>query len=58
VIAFLCGVFRGLERDVVICIPVTSKPVLLDMRFQVLRVMSMKMTAFWDVAPCSLVEVD
>jgi hypothetical protein len=26
--------------------------------FQVLMVASMKMTAFWDVAPCSLVEVD
>jgi hypothetical protein len=27
------------------------------MRFQVLTVASMKMTVFWDVAPCSLVEV-
>jgi hypothetical protein len=26
--------------------------------FQVLRAASMKMTAFWDVAPCTLVEVD
>jgi hypothetical protein len=28
------------------------------MRFQVLTVTSMKMTVFWDVAPCSLVETD
>jgi hypothetical protein len=27
------------------------------MRFQVLMAASMKMTVFWDVAPCSLVEV-
>jgi hypothetical protein len=27
-------------------------------RFQVLMVVSMKMTAFWDVAPCSLMEAD
>jgi hypothetical protein len=27
------------------------------MRFQVLTAMSMKVTVFWDVAPCSLVEV-
>jgi hypothetical protein len=26
--------------------------------FQVLTLASMKMTAFWDIAPCSLVEVD
>jgi hypothetical protein len=26
-------------------------------RFQVLTAVSMKMTVFWDVAPCSLVEV-
>jgi hypothetical protein len=26
--------------------------------FQVLTVASTKMTAFWDIAPCSLVEVD
>jgi hypothetical protein len=25
-------------------------------RFQILRAASMKMTTFWDVAPCSLVE--
>jgi hypothetical protein len=28
------------------------------MRFQVFTMASMKMTAFWDIAPCSLVEVD
>jgi hypothetical protein len=27
------------------------------MEFQVLTVVSMKITVFWDVAPCSLVEV-
>jgi hypothetical protein len=27
-------------------------------RFQVLTVVSVKMTAFWDTAPCSLIEVD
>jgi hypothetical protein len=27
-------------------------------RFQVLTVLSMKMTAFWNAAPCSLMEVD
>jgi hypothetical protein len=27
-------------------------------RFQVLMVASMKITAFWDIAPCSLIEVD
>jgi hypothetical protein len=27
-------------------------------RFQVFKEASMKVTAFWDVAPCSLVEVD
>jgi hypothetical protein len=27
-------------------------------RFQVLTAASMKMTLFWDVAPCSLVEID
>jgi hypothetical protein len=26
-------------------------------RFEVLTVVSMKMTAFWDIVPCSLVEV-
>jgi hypothetical protein len=29
-----------------------------NMRFQVLTAASMKMTAFWDIVPCSLVEVD
>jgi hypothetical protein len=29
----------------------------LNVRFQVLTVSSMNMTAFWDMAPCSLVEV-
>jgi hypothetical protein len=28
------------------------------MRFQVLTAVSMNMTVFWDVAPCSLVEID
>jgi hypothetical protein len=28
------------------------------MRFQILTVTSMKMTAFWDIAPCSLTEMD
>jgi hypothetical protein len=28
-----------------------------QLRFQVLTVTSMKMTVFWDVAPCDLVEV-
>jgi hypothetical protein len=28
------------------------------MKFQVLTAVSMKMTAFWDIAQCSLVEVD
>jgi hypothetical protein len=28
------------------------------MRFQVLTAASMKMTVFWDFAPCSLVEID
>jgi hypothetical protein len=28
------------------------------MRFQVLAAVSMKMTGFWDVVPCSLVEVN
>jgi hypothetical protein len=27
------------------------------LRFQVLTVASMKMTAFWDIMPCSLIEV-
>jgi hypothetical protein len=27
-------------------------------RFQVLTALSLNMTVFWDVAPCSLVEVD
>jgi hypothetical protein len=27
-------------------------------RFQVLAAMNVKMTDFWDIAPCSLVEVD
>jgi hypothetical protein len=27
-------------------------------RFQVLTAMSMKMTVFWDIAPCSLVEIN
>jgi hypothetical protein len=29
-----------------------------NVRFQVLMVANMKMTAFWDIAPCTLVEVD
>jgi hypothetical protein len=29
-----------------------------NVRFQVLTAASTKMTAFWDIAPCSLVEVD
>jgi hypothetical protein len=28
------------------------------MRFQVLMAVSMKMTAFWDIMPCNLAEVD
>jgi hypothetical protein len=28
------------------------------MRFQVLKAMRMKMTVFWDAAPCNLVETD
>jgi hypothetical protein len=28
------------------------------LRFQVLMAMSLKMSVFWDVAPCSLVEID
>jgi hypothetical protein len=31
---------------------------MLCVRFQVLTAASMKVTAFWDIAPCSLVEVD
>jgi hypothetical protein len=31
---------------------------LLDVKFQVLTAASMKKTAFWDIAPCSLIEVD
>jgi hypothetical protein len=27
-------------------------------RFQILMAANMKMTAFWDIVPCSLVEVD
>jgi hypothetical protein len=27
-------------------------------RFQVLTAASMKMTAFWDITPCSVVELD
>jgi hypothetical protein len=30
----------------------------MNMRFQILMAASMKMTASWDIAPCSLVEVD
>jgi hypothetical protein len=30
---------------------------LIRVRFQVLTAASMKMTVFWDIAPCSLVEV-
>jgi hypothetical protein len=33
------------------------KLVTLHVRFQVLTAASLKMTAFWDVAPCSVVEV-
>jgi hypothetical protein len=29
-----------------------------DVRFQVVRAASLKMTAFWDMEPCSNVEVD
>jgi hypothetical protein len=29
-----------------------------DVRFQVLTATSMKMTVFWDVVPCSVVEID
>jgi hypothetical protein len=31
---------------------------LICVRFHVLTVTSMKLTAFWDIAPCSFVEVD
>jgi hypothetical protein len=31
--------------------------VLREMRFEVLTAARMKMTVFWDVAPCSLIEV-
>jgi hypothetical protein len=34
-----------------------EKCVLMFMRFQVLMEVSMKMTVFWDVTPCSLVDV-
>jgi hypothetical protein len=27
-------------------------------RFEVLKVTSMKMAVFWDVAPCSLIDID
>jgi hypothetical protein len=27
-------------------------------RFQIFTAASMKMTTFWDIAPCSLVEID
>jgi hypothetical protein len=27
-------------------------------RFEVLKAMSVKMAVFWDVAPCSLVDID
>jgi hypothetical protein len=33
------------------------KLVTLHVRFQVLTAASLKMTAFWDVAPCSVVEI-
>jgi hypothetical protein len=36
---------------------VTQETVYCNVRFQVLMSASMKMTGFWDVAPCSLVEV-
>jgi hypothetical protein len=29
-----------------------------QVRFEVLTAMSMKMTVFWDVTPCSLVDID
>jgi hypothetical protein len=31
---------------------------LIYVRFQVLTVASMKITVFWDIAPCRLVEID
>jgi hypothetical protein len=30
---------------------------LILVRFQVLKALSMKMTVFWDIAPCSLMEI-
>jgi hypothetical protein len=30
----------------------------LQMRFEVLRVMSMKVAVFWNIAVCSLVDID
>jgi hypothetical protein len=30
----------------------------LKLRFQVVTALSLKMAVFWDVAPCSLVEID
>jgi hypothetical protein len=35
-----------------------KKKVSFSMRFQVLMAMSMNRTVFWDVAPCSLTQVD
>jgi hypothetical protein len=32
--------------------------VLIQGRFEVLAVTSVEMTSFWDIAPCSLVEVE
>jgi chloride channel 2 len=36
----------------------THRPVVKAVRLQVLMAVSMKVIVFWDVAPCSLTEVD
>jgi hypothetical protein len=37
---------------------VLDKQLFLNLRFHVLTAAGVKMTAFWDIAPCSVVEVD
>jgi hypothetical protein len=36
----------------------TRQPSSYSVRFQVLMAAGMKVTAFWDIAPCSLIEVE
>jgi hypothetical protein len=48
--------FRSMVRDFVRSVPETYLETGCEVRFQVLTAASMKMAAFWVVAPCSLVE--